>query len=129
MLSILILSHSPDVAKGVKDICLQMAPENVIIEAIGGTKEGRLGIDAERVVLTLKELIKKSDGVIILGDIGSTILAAKNAIQMCDNPKKVRLVDSPLVEGSVVAAVEAYLGSSLEEVAKKAEEVKFASKL
>jgi Uncharacterized protein conserved in bacteria len=77
MLALLILSHSQDVARGVKEICLQLAPEDVVIEAIGGTKEGRLGIDAMKVLTTLEDLLNKSDGVIVVGDIGSTILAAK----------------------------------------------------
>jgi len=129
MLSLLILSHSPDVAKGVKDICLQMAPSGVLIEAIGGTKDGELGIDAERVSHCLEELIEKSDGVIIIGDIGSTILAAKSAINFLGMPKNVKIADAPLVEGAIVAAVEASLGSSLDIVVKKAEESKHVKKL
>jgi PTS hybrid protein len=129
MLALLILSHSQDVARGVKEICLQMAPEDVVIEAIGGTKEGGLGIDAMKVLTTMEELLNKSDGVIVVGDIGSTILAAKNALNLCSAPSRVRLADSPLVEGSIVAAVEAHLGSQLDEVLKKAEEAKVINKL
>lgn len=129
MLALLILSHSSDVAKGVKDICLQMAPSGVIIESIGGTTDGKLGIDAERVFHSLQELTKDSEGVIIIGDIGSTILAAKNAINLLGMPKNVRIADAPLVEGAITASVEAFLGSSLEEVVKKAEEAKFVSKI
>lgn len=129
MLALLILSHSPDVAKGVKDICLQMAPEGVVVEAVGGTADGRLGIDAERVFQSLQELVEKCEGILIIGDIGSTILAAKNAINLLGMPKNVKIADAPLVEGAIVASVEASLGSPLEEVVKKAEEVKFVSKL
>ncbi len=129
VLSILILSHSPDIAKGLKKMCLQMVSGEVHIDAVGGTKEGDLGIDAELVLSRLEELSRKSDGVVVIGDIGSTIMAAKNALIMLGNPVKVRIADAPLVEGAVVAAVEASLGSPIEEVVKKAEEAKFVSKL
>ncbi len=129
MLSILILSHSPEIARGLKNMCLQMAPDDVIIEAVGGTKEGNLGIDAELVLNKLQELITNSDGVVILGDIGSTILAAKNALNMLSSPVNVCIADAPLVEGAVIASIEASLGSPLQEVVKKAEETKFVSKL
>jgi dihydroxyacetone kinase phosphotransfer subunit len=129
VLALLILSHSPDVAKGVRDICLQMTSGEVVIEAIGGTADGQLGIDAEKVFNSLQELTKKYEGVVIIGDIGSTILAAKNAINLLGVPKNVKIADAPLVEGAIVASVEASLGSSLDEVIKKAEEVKFLSKL
>jgi len=129
LLSILILSHSPEIARGLKNMCLQMAPDDVIIEAVGGTKEGNLGIDAELVLNKLQELITNSDGVVILGDIGSTILAAKNALNMLSSPVNVCIADAPLVEGAVIASIEASLGSPLQEVVKKAEETKFVSKL
>jgi len=129
LLSLLILSHSPDVAKGVKEMCEQMAPEGVLIEAIGGTRDGRLGIDAEMVFIKLGELVSKTDGVVILGDIGSTIMAAKQSIELLGSPSKVIIADAPLVEGSIIATVEASLGSSIEDVKKRAEEVKFTSKL
>lgn len=129
MLSVLILSHSPDIAKGLKKMCLQMVSDGVIIDAIGGTKDGSLGIDAELVLTKLKEMTAESDGVVILGDIGSTIMAAKNAINMLGISEKVRIADAPLVEGALVAAIEASIGSSIEEVVRKAEKVKFVSKL
>ncbi|WP_461865943.1 dihydroxyacetone kinase phosphoryl donor subunit DhaM [Thermococcus sp.] len=129
MLSILILSHSPDIARGLKEMCLQMISGDVTIEAVGGTKEGNLGIDAELVLNKLQELMANSDGVVVLGDIGSTILAAKNALNMLGFPANVCIADAPLVEGAVVASVEASLGSPLQEVVKKAEEVKSLNKL
>ncbi len=129
MLSILILSHSPDVAKGLREMCLQMVSGDVVIDAIGGTKDGRLGIDAELVLNRLKAMAAESDGVVILGDIGSTIMAAKNALDMLGVSEKVRIADAPLVEGAVVAALEASMGSPMEKVVRKAEEAKFVSKL
>ncbi|ALM76026.1 Dihydroxyacetone kinase, phosphotransfer subunit [Thermococcus barophilus] len=109
-------------------MCLQMAP-GVKIEAVGGTKEGTLGIDAEEVFVRMKTLLKESREIVVLGDIGSTIMAAKNAIEMLGSPPNIRIADAPLVEGAIIAAVEASLGSPLEKVVKKAEETRFVNKL
>jgi dihydroxyacetone kinase DhaKLM complex PTS-EIIA-like component DhaM len=57
------------------------------------------------------------DGVLILMDLGSAVMSAEVAVESLDpeQGERVRLSNGPLVEGAVIAAVEASTGKSLEE--------------
>ena len=68
------------------------------------------------------------DGVVVLGDLGSAILTVRHVLERArQRPRE--LVDAPLVEGAVAAAVMASAGSALDEVVAAAEEARGASKL
>jgi dihydroxyacetone kinase DhaKLM complex PTS-EIIA-like component DhaM len=66
--------------------------------------------------------------VIVLGDLGSAILTIRHVLERQSNGH-AKLVDAPLVEGTVAAAVVASMGSELDDVAKAAEEARGANKL
>jgi PTS hybrid protein len=66
--------------------------------------------------------------VIVLGDLGSAILTARAVLANQANGH-VRLVDAPLVEGAVAAAVTASAGLGLVDVARAAKEAGGAPKL
>jgi phosphocarrier protein FPr len=57
-------------------------------------------------------------GVVVLADLGSAILATRTALLVIDPDvaARVRLSGGPLVEGAVVAAVQASIGDSVDEV-------------
>ncbi len=63
------------------------------------------------------------DGVLILADLGSAILSAETALEMLPSARQghYRISNAPLVEGAIVAALEASLGESLETVNAAAE--------
>src|SRR5205823_9299748 len=63
------------------------------------------------------------DGVLVLLDLGSAVLAAEMALEFLDSEQQQRVLLSfaPLVEGAVAAAIEASLGHSLMEVKQAAE--------
>jgi dihydroxyacetone kinase phosphotransfer subunit len=127
VVGIVIVSHSPDLANGVVALAGELAGDEVRIEAVGGGPDGSLGTDGERV----REAIRKvdgGDGVVLLGDIGSAILTIKHVLESRAN-NHAMLVDAPLVEGAVAAAVTASAGCTLEEVARSAEEARNARKL
>jgi PTS hybrid protein len=69
----------------------------------------------------------QGDGVAILGDLGSAILTIRHVLERQSNGH-ARLVDAPLVEGAVAAAVVASMGSALADVAQAAEEARGANK-
>jgi dihydroxyacetone kinase DhaKLM complex PTS-EIIA-like component DhaM len=66
------------------------------------------------------------DGVLILMDMGSSVLTAKTLLADLedddDDAPPVRLADAPFVEGAVAAAVLASTGADLEAVAHSAEQ-------
>ena len=94
-----------------------MAGEDVPIEAVGGTADGRLGTDADGIAAAIGRA-DRGAGVLILADLGSAILAARTAIEYLDEPPSggIRISPGPLVEGAVVAAVQASIGDPLEAV-------------
>jgi PTS hybrid protein len=104
-----------------------MAGDEVLIEAAGGGPEGGLGTNGDRVQEAILAA-DSGDGVVVLGDLGSAILTVRHVLDRNGNGH-VRLVDAPFVEGAVAAAVTASVGSSLEDVARAAEEARGVSKL
>ena len=63
-------------------------------------------------------------GVLILFDLGSARLVAEMALEQLSAERRARILlsDAPIVEGAVVAAVEASIGSALPAVAATAHE-------
>jgi PTS hybrid protein len=104
-----------------------MCGPDVRIEVAGGGPEGSLGSD-EGLVRDAIHRADTGDGAIVLGDLGSAILTVRHVLEHQANGH-VRLVDAPLVEGAVAAAVVASMGSGLEDVAQAAEEARGANKL
>jgi phosphoenolpyruvate---glycerone phosphotransferase subunit DhaM len=126
VVGIVVVSHSSDLARGLADLAGQVAGPDVRIEPAGGGPDGALGTDDDRV----REAIKRADrgdGVVVLCDLGSAILTVRHVLERGNG--HVVLADAPLVEGAVTAAVVSSAGSSLEEVARAAEEARGASKL
>lgn len=113
---ILIVSHSEKIAAGVVELAGQMAAD-VTITAAGGTDDGRIGTSFDRVTAGLAAS-DSGDGVVVLCDLGSAVLTAETAVDFLDDDAKARvdIVDAPLVEGAVAAAVAAASGSSRAEV-------------
>jgi PTS hybrid protein len=126
MVGIVIVSHSADIAAGTAALAAQMAGDEVHIEAAGGAPDGGLGTDGALVEAAIAAA-DQGDGAIVLGDLGSAILTARHVLD--GHNGSVRLVDAPLVEGAVAAAVVASAGRPLDEVASAAEEARAIPKL
>ena len=118
--SYLIVSHSASLATGVCELAAQMAPD-VHFEAAGGTEDGRIGTSYDLVETALEAALAAVDGdgsgVIVLTDLGSATMTVESVIDMCDEPERVRFVDTCLVEGAVASSVRAQLGEDLNQVA------------
>ena len=127
MVGIVVVSHSAELARGVADLASQMAGPDVRIELAGGAPDGTLGTD-DGLVRDAIRRANQGDGVVVLGDIGSAILTIRHVLERQSNGG-ARLVDAPLVEGAVAAAVIASIGRPLDEVAGAAEEARGANKL
>jgi phosphoenolpyruvate---glycerone phosphotransferase subunit DhaM len=127
VVGIVVVSHSSDLARGVAELAGQVAGSEVRIEAAGGGPDGGLGTD-DGLVRSAIRRADQGDGVIVLGDLGSAILTIRHVLERQANGH-VRLVDAPLVEGAVAAAVMASAGSSIADVASAAEEARGARKL
>ena len=94
-----------------------MAGEAVALIAVGGGPNGELGTDADRIGRALAEA-DRGAGVVVLGDLGSAILATEAAIEALqpDAAGRIRISSGPVAEGAVIAAVQASIGQTLDEV-------------
>lgn len=125
MVGIVIVSHSQKLAEGVVEVARMMA-ENVPIAAAGGLEDGSLGTSYERIHDAI-DAVYSEDGVIVLADMGSAIMTAEIVLE--DMPdKKIKILDCSLVEGAVHAAVDSVGGYSLEEIEKRVEKARHATK-
>jgi len=116
MVGIVIVSHSQKLAEGVVEVAQMMSP-NVLIKAAGGLEEGALGTSYDKIKNAV-ESVYSDDGVIVLADMGSAIMTAEMVLEDLDR-ELVKLIDCPLVEGAVVAAVESAGGRTLNEIIEK----------
>ena len=116
---LVVVSHSDMLANGVAELASQMAPD-VAVLPVGGTEEGGLGTDYGAVVEALADA-DFGAGVVVLYDLGSAKMTAEMAVESADDPSRYAVVDAPLVEGAVAAAVSAQGGGSLADVASAAE--------
>ncbi|WP_104134306.1 MULTISPECIES: dihydroxyacetone kinase phosphoryl donor subunit DhaM [unclassified Cryobacterium] len=113
---LVFVSHSAKIAAGLVELARQMAP-TVRLVAAGGTDEGTIGTSFDKVTAALAEA-DGGAGVVIVCDLGSAILTAETARDFLDEAEQVRarIVDAPLVEGGVAAAVAAEIGGDLDAV-------------
>ena len=128
MVGIVVVSHSSDLAAGLAALAAQMAGPDVRIEPAGGLPDGGLGTDEDRVRAAIKAA-DQGEGVVILGDLGSAILTVRHVLERHNGNGTVRLVDAPIVEGAVAAAVTASANMPIDDVARSAEDARGAGKL
>lgn len=124
MIHLILVSHHPDIARGIAALAAQMsaAPETIHTAAGIDDPDNPVGTDAVRIMQTLLEA-DNPDGILILVDLGSTILSAQTALDLLDDPAlaaRCRISAAPLVEGAISAAVAASSGADLETVAREA---------
>jgi len=123
LVGIVVVSHSAQIAAGTVELARQMAGDDLRIEAAGGMPDGSLGTDASAIMAAISAA-NSGAGVLVLVDLGSAVLATQTALELLgeDVAAQVRLSGGPLVEGAVVAAVQASVGDDLTAVLAAAEE-------
>jgi PTS hybrid protein len=121
---IVIVSHSPDVAKGAADMVRQMVGSDVPLAYCGGNPAGGLGTSVEAIVKAI-EAAWSDMGVLILVDMGGAETNSEVAIEMLPEKKQSKVVvcNAPVVEGAVMAATESSGGSPLDQVRRAAEDL------
>jgi PTS hybrid protein len=127
---LVLVSHSQRLVDGLAELVGQVAGPAVTIQAVGGTADGSLGTDADR-VLTAFLAAAHAPGAVVLMDLGSSVLTVQAVLDDIPDDRRgwLAVVDAPLVEGAVAAGVLASTGATLAEVAQAAEEARDARKL
>jgi PTS hybrid protein len=119
---IVIVSHSARLAEGIVELADQMAHGGTRIIAAGGAADGSLGTSLEKVQQAVQSA-DTGDGVLVLVDLGSAGMVAEMCLEQLPPAQRSRVIlsNAPVVEGAVLAAVEASIGSPLEVVAETAQ--------
>ncbi|KUL26831.1 dihydroxyacetone kinase phosphoryl donor subunit DhaM [Actinoplanes awajinensis] len=124
LVGIVLVSHSEQLASGLRDLLRQVATDEVRIEPAGGTGDGDLGTSPDLIAAAIARA-DDGAGVVILADLGSAVLTTRAVLEDAPGPL---LVDAPFVEGAVAAAVTASAGADLDTVAEAAREARDVGK-
>jgi len=121
---IVIVSHSPDVARGTADMVRQMVGDDLPLSFCGGNPDGGLGTSVEKIIAAI-DAAWSEKGVAILVDLGGAETNSEMAIEMLPQERQAKVVvcNAPIVEGAVMAATESWGGASLQDVKRTAEEL------
>jgi phosphoenolpyruvate---glycerone phosphotransferase subunit DhaM len=142
--ALVLVSHSADLARGAAELAGQMAPD-VLVRGVGGGPDGGLGTSLDAIQKNLSEVLAAladaaladaapargalgrsasgtpGGGVVVLGDLGSSVLTVEAALELDESlAERVVLARAPFVEGAVAAAVTAHGGADLSTVLEAA---------
>lgn len=124
MVGIVIVSHSAQLAQGVRELAQQMTQGRVPLAVAGGIDDpdNPIGTDAMKVIEAI-DAVYSDDGVVVLMDLGSALLSAETALEFLPDERRARvfLSKAPLVEGAMAAAVQAMVGAPVSQVLAEAE--------
>ncbi len=119
---IVIVSHSPDIARGCADMVRQMVGDSVRIGYCGGNASGGLGTSVPAIQTAIDTAWSEA-GVAIFVDLGGAETNSEMAVEMLPAARRRKAVicNAPIVEGAVIGAAEAQGGASLDMVRRAAE--------
>lgn len=113
MVGIVIVSHSKKLAESVVELTAVMAPK-ARIAAAGGMEDGGFGTSFDKIAAAI-EAVYSEDGVLVLMDMGSAVMTTEMVLEALQKDKAA-MVDCPLVEGAVVATINAAGGMDFEAI-------------
>ncbi len=121
MIGVVVVSHSPELARAAVDLAMRMLDGPAPAIAIAaGLYDGSSGTDATRIAEAIGE-VASPDGVLVLVDLGSAVLSAELALELISLPDvEVRVTSAPFIEGLMTGLVRAAAGGTLDEVEREA---------
>lgn len=123
MVSIVIVSHSKNLAQGILELATQMTQGKVKIGIASGVDdpENPIGTDAIAIMQTVED-VYCSSGVLLMVDMGSAILSSEMALELMDpeQAKHVHICAAPIMEGTMSASVAAASGMPFDAVISEA---------
>jgi phosphoenolpyruvate---glycerone phosphotransferase subunit DhaM len=124
LVGLVLISHSGKLVEGLREMVAQVAGDDVHVATAGGTEDGRLGTSAPQIEGAIRGVLQAgADDALVLLDLGSAALCLELALEEFDEADRarVRVSEAPLVEGAILAAVQASIGASIDEVAAAAD--------
>lgn len=117
--SIVIVSHSELIAKGIKEMIAQISGD-IVVEVAGGTSSGEIGTSLNKITKAI-ENASSEKGVVIFYDMGSAKMNVQLALEL-HSYHHIEIIDAPLVEGAYIAAVKASIGKSAQDIKRNIED-------
>lgn len=127
MVGIVIVSHSYKIGQGIVEFCEELKNFDFIMLSASGMDEKNFGTNPLLISSSI-EIADKGDGVIVLCDLGSSVMSSQMAVELLTVKHNVIIADAPLIEGSIVAASVNSQDITLEELHKEILETKVTSK-
>ena len=131
-MGLVLVSHSGKLVEGLREMVAQVVGEDVPVAAVGGTEDGRLGTSAPRIAQAIRSTLDAgADDALVLLDLGSAALSLELACEEFgpEDRARIRISEAPLVEGAILAAVQASIGASIDEVVAAADGAATMTKL
>jgi PTS hybrid protein len=132
LVGLVLVSHSSKLVEGLREMVAQVAGDDVPVATAGGTEDGRLGTSAPQIAVAIRTTLDAgAEDALVLLDLGSAALSLELALEELDaaDRARVRISEAPLVEGAILAAVQASIGASIDDVATAAEAAATMNKL
>ena len=126
MVGIVVVSHSQKLAEGAVELAKLMSGDADIVAA-GGLDDGQMGTSFEK-IMSAVESVHGEDGLALLMDMGSAVMTTEMVIEALGYDDVIML-DGPVVEGAIVAALESSLGTPLQDLQAKVNEARETRKL
>lgn len=123
MVAILVVSHSKLLAEGTVELAKQMADDGLVIKPVGGLEDGTIGTDPIRIMEALYS-VYTDEGILVFVDLGSSVLSTEMAVDLLGNEgmkAHIHIVNAPIVEGTIVAALQASIGDPIDIIMREAE--------
>ena len=125
--SLVFVSHSADIVKGLKALLHEMQPE-VTIGIAGGEEDGGIGTDAMDIKNAIENVYSER-GTVILFDLGSALMNSEMAVELLEESSNIQIADAPILEGGLAAVMEAGFGSDVAQVVQAAEKARITEKI
>lgn len=120
MVGIVIVSHSEKLAQSIAEYTELMAGD-AHVAAAGGTDDGTFGTSFQKIYDAI-ESVDAPEGVLVLMDMGSAVMTTEMVLEAYGSDR-VEMVDCPIVEGAVVATINAQAGMSRADIIEALQEV------
>jgi dihydroxyacetone kinase phosphotransfer subunit len=118
LVGLILVSHSGTLVDGLREMVAQVAGADVAVATAGGTEDGRLGTSAPRISEAIRHVLDRADDAVVLLDLGSAALSLELALEDLsdEDRQRVHVSEAPLVEGAILAAVQASVGATVDDV-------------
>lgn len=118
-LGITLVSHVPEIAKGLNQLIKQVA-KDVPITIAGGTNDQDIGTSMDKILQAFSD--NQASEILAFYDLGSAKMNLELAQEMTS--KKIHVYDVSFIEGAYTAAALVEAGVDLSEIEQQLEQLK-----